>query len=94
MDKITSVLAAVEAYGERHGIKPATVVRKATRNPRLYERLKLRRDQLDEDLTRIAEYIGLAPPSSDADAGTVPNSTSSGAFQGERPENVGPMGVE
>lgn len=59
MDKITHTLAAVHAYSERHNILPATVVRNATGNPRLYERLKARAERTDADVKRIAEYIGL-----------------------------------
>lgn len=59
MDKITHTLAAVLAYSERHNILPATVVRNATGNPRLYDRLKSRVERTEADVKRIAEYIGL-----------------------------------
>lgn len=59
MDRIKIILDAIDAYSERHGVLPATVVRKATGNPRLYERLQARAERLDADIQRIAEYVGL-----------------------------------
>ncbi len=57
MHTIDTIIPAVEAFAERHGVLPATVVRKATGNPRLYERLKSRLEKLDEDVDRIARFI-------------------------------------
>lgn len=59
MDQITRTLDAVHAYSNRHGVLPSTVVRNATGNPRLYDRLKARKERLEADVERIAEYIGL-----------------------------------
>jgi len=57
MQDIKSTLKAVEAFALERGVDPATVVRYATNNPRLYERLKARAEKLDEDLGRIERYL-------------------------------------
>ena len=48
---------AVDAYAERHRVEPATVVRRATGNPRLYDRLKKRVAKMEEDIERIARFM-------------------------------------
>ena len=57
MHNIETIIPAVEAFADRHGVLPATVVRKATGNPRLYERLKARAEKLEEDIGRIAKFL-------------------------------------
>ncbi len=61
MHTIDTIIPAIEAYAERHGLRPDLVVRKATGNPRLYERLKSRLEKLDEDVERIARFIAGTP---------------------------------
>lgn len=58
MDKLTALLDALHAYCDAHDKKPRMVVRAATGNPRLYDRLLKRRDRIDKDFDRIAEAIG------------------------------------
>jgi hypothetical protein len=57
MHNIETIIPAIEAFADRHGVLPATVVRKATGNPRLYDRLKSRAERLDEDIGRIAKFL-------------------------------------
>ena len=57
MHTIDTILPAVDAYAERHRVEPATVVRRATGNPRLYDRLKKRVAKMEEDIERIARFM-------------------------------------
>lgn len=57
MHTIDTIIPAVEDFAARHGVLPATVVRKATGNPRLYDRLKERAAKLEEDIVRIARFM-------------------------------------
>lgn len=57
MQNIRAIIARVEDFASRRGVSPATVVRYATNNPRLYDRLKGRADKLDEDLGRIEQFL-------------------------------------
>jgi len=57
MHTIDSIIPAVEAFAARHDVLPSTVVRNATGNPRLYERLKARAAKLEEDIERISRFM-------------------------------------
>ena len=57
MHTIETILPAVDAYAKRHRVQPATVVRRATGNPRLYDRLKSRAAKMEEDIERIARFM-------------------------------------
>lgn len=57
MHTIDTIIPAVEAFAARHGVLPSTVVRKATGNPRLYDRLKDRAARVEEDIARIARFM-------------------------------------
>lgn len=57
MDNISQILGEVEAFSAIHGVKPETVVRNATGNPRLYERLRARAERTERDLQKIREYM-------------------------------------
>lgn len=61
MENFADLLNRIEAFAAERGIAPATVVRNATRNPRLYDRLKRREETLRNDIDRIEQY--LADPS-------------------------------
>ena len=61
MEKFTDLLNRIEAFAAARGVAPATVVRNATKNPRLYDRLKRREETLRNDIDRIEQY--LADPS-------------------------------
>lgn len=79
MHTIDTIIPAVEAFAARHGVLPSTVVRKATGNPRLYDRLKDRAARVEEDIARIARFMAdnqsvdvlpdVLPPVADNDAG-------------------------
>jgi len=79
MHTIDSIIPAVEAFAARHDVLPSTVVRNATGNPRLYERLKARAAKLEEDIERISRFMAdnssvdapldVLPPVADNDAG-------------------------
>lgn len=60
MENFTDLLKRIDAFAEASGVAPATVVRKATGNPRLYERLKRREETLRLDIERIERHIGAA----------------------------------
>jgi hypothetical protein len=62
MDRISDILDRLHAYCAVWGLRPDAVVRAATGNPRLYDRLKARRRQTEYDIERIAARIS-APPS-------------------------------
>jgi hypothetical protein len=51
------IIAEIEALAAETGILPNSVVRAATGNPRLYERMKRRAEMLDRDNAAILRYI-------------------------------------
>lgn len=57
MDRIHALIRRIERHAKSRGITPAQVVRKATQNPRLLERLKSRAARLEADVVRIEEYL-------------------------------------
>lgn len=57
MDKLHETLRRVEEYAERAGVTPQSVCRAATGNPRLYERLRRRRETLRETLDRLEQHM-------------------------------------
>ena len=79
MHTIDTIISAVDAYAKAHNADPANVVRRATGNPRLYDRLKDRAARVEEDIARIARFMADnqsvdvlpdgSPPVADNDAG-------------------------
>jgi len=57
MHTIDTIISAVDAYAKAHNADPANVVRRATGNPRLYDRLKRRVAKMEEDIERIARFM-------------------------------------
>lgn len=57
MYQIQPTISRIEAYAEAAGIMPETVCRRATNNPRLFDRLKRRAQDLEYDLARIEAYM-------------------------------------
>ena len=54
---LTDIFTQIDALADRKGITPEQVVRSATGNPRLYERLKRREEMLRNDLQRVLAYM-------------------------------------
>lgn len=57
MDHVSNLIERVEEYADAVGVTPSTVFRKATGNPRLWERFKRRADSLESDIARVEQYI-------------------------------------
>ncbi|MEP0190050.1 MAG: hypothetical protein ABJE00_06505 [Erythrobacter sp.] len=68
MNDIHKLLREVETYAKAAGLSPEAVCRAATRNPRLYDRLKRRAEQTDADVSRLEKYMRNNPPESDGSA--------------------------
>lgn len=54
---IHDVITRIEKYANAAGIQPETVVRRATNNPRLFERLKRKADSIDADIAKIEAHM-------------------------------------
>lgn len=57
MHQIHDVLSRIEAYATAAGIQPETVVRRATNNPRLFDRLKRKAASIDADIAKIEAHM-------------------------------------
>lgn len=57
--------ARVERFCANHGISPATLCGRATGNARLFERMKRRAAQLQQDMERIDRCMASAPDGGD-----------------------------
>ena len=57
MHQIHDVISRIEAYASAAGIQPETVVRRATNNPRLFDRLKRKAASLDADIEKIEAHM-------------------------------------
>jgi Holliday junction resolvasome RuvABC ATP-dependent DNA helicase subunit len=60
MKFVHDTIARVRAFAELTGTTPDRVCRNATGNPRLWERLLRRVDQLETDCERIVSYMDTA----------------------------------
>ncbi len=65
MNSIRHIIAELDAYCGATGLSPATVCNRATNNARLYDRLKLRADKLDEDAEALRRFIADNPAKPD-----------------------------
>lgn len=52
-----TLIKEIEDFAKAHNLKPSTVCVRATENSRLYERLKRRAQQTEEDARRLREYM-------------------------------------
>ena len=52
-----SILDEIERFCAATGLKPSTVCRRATGNPRLHERLPNKLDKLEADVRAIREFM-------------------------------------
>ncbi|QDP53989.1 MAG: hypothetical protein GOVbin2937_66 [Prokaryotic dsDNA virus sp.] len=68
MNDLHKLLRKVETYAESTGLTPEAVCRAATRNPRLYDRLKRRAAQTDADVSRLEKFMRSNPPEKGASA--------------------------
>lgn len=68
MNDLHKLLRKVETYAESTGLTPEAVCRAATRNPRLYDRLKRRAAQTDADVSRLEQFMRSNPPEKAASA--------------------------
>ncbi len=85
MDNIHRTLSLVDAYAAENGVTPAWVVRKATGNPYLYDRLLKRAAQTDADLGKILALIEReATASQRAPSQTEPQGNASGTKRNDR----------
>lgn len=57
MEQLHNIIRQVEAYAEAAGVKPDTVCRAATKNPRLFERLKRRAADVEADIERLEKWM-------------------------------------
>lgn len=62
MNTIRQIIADLDAYCAETGLSPATVCNRATNNARLYDRMKLRADKLDEDIAALRAFMESNPP--------------------------------
>lgn len=62
MADIHQIISEVDAYCAATGLSPATVCNRACNNARLYDRLKLRAEKLDEDTAAIRLWMAANPP--------------------------------
>jgi ferritin-like metal-binding protein YciE len=60
------ILAELDEYARRADTTPPSVCRRATGNPRMFERLKRRLERTDEDIARLREFMEANPPASEA----------------------------
>ena len=63
MSDIHAIISELDAYCSKANLSPATVCNRARNNARLYDRLKLRADKLDEDITALRKYMAENPVS-------------------------------
>lgn len=59
---IDPLIQEIDRYAEETGLKPETVVRRATDNPRLYTRLPKQAERLTEAAVKIRAYMQANPP--------------------------------
>ena len=70
MTPIPILIKIIERAAEEQGIKPDTICRQATGNPRLFRRLKRRSEMMERDAQRILAFIAslsTAPPDASDD---------------------------
>lgn len=55
------VIRRLERYADKAGTTPAAIARKVTANPRMWERLKRRVKQLENDIERLDAFMSDNP---------------------------------
>lgn len=65
MSNIHAIIEKLETYCASTGLSPATVCNRATKNARLFDRLKNRAQQTEKDVLALEEYMRANPPKSE-----------------------------
>lgn len=65
MESAKHILTELNEYSAATGLDPKIVCRRATNNPRLYDRLKARIDRLDNDVETLRRFMADNPAQSE-----------------------------
>lgn len=65
MNSPHTLLSEIEAFSALNGTTPESVCRRATGNPRKWDRMKAKIEQWDSDARRIRAYMASQAPASD-----------------------------
>jgi len=57
-----NIIAEIDDYSRRTGLKPTTICQNALGNARLYDRLRARLSRLDGEAERLRGYMAANPP--------------------------------
>jgi hypothetical protein len=68
-----TIIAELDAYCAKVGMKQSTVCQNALGNARLYERMKRRIDQYAADAQKLRAYMAANPPSVAVDSAPTPD---------------------
>lgn len=59
---LREIIAEIDAYSRRTGLKHSTICQHALGNALFYERINRRADQLDDQVERLRAYMASNPP--------------------------------